>query len=254
MNSTFQHLCAYSGSVTNGVSNVDMPLVNDGILTKQNNHAILPQSGNLLLAVLMSADANRGLLNTPSVRYVGLPSLVPPIVSATVTGNPSVVDFTDGPLSIPQADEIAVQGTQDNAGAQTMDCLVLFGFGRREIPSGPKYRVRGTGTITAVVRTWTNGAIVMDTVLPAGIYAIAGLQVVGAGLFGARLIFPGCSYRPGCLAQQSAGLTPSKLFTNGTLGTYGEFDSVNTPNLEIYAVSANSAQVIYMDVVRLSGR
>lgn len=247
---TYQHLAVYSGSVTNGVSNMDMPLVNDGILTKQNNHAILPQQGAIWLAATLSADANRVLLNTPSVRYVGLPSMVPVNASATVPSNPSLYDMTDAPLMIPAADEIAVQGTQDNAGAQVMRTLVLFGFGRREIPNGPRYRVRGTATITAVAETWVNGSITMDTVLPMGNYAITGLDVVGANLFAARLIIPGTSYRPGCLCRQSAGLAPSKIFTNGVLGVYGEFNSVNTPNLEILSAGTNSAQVVYMDVVR----
>lgn len=248
---TYQHLACYSGSVTNGVANVDMPLVNDSILTKQNNHAILSQQGQILLAVTLSADANRALLNTPSVRYVGLPSLVPVNASATVPTNPAIYDMTDAPLMIPAADEIAVSGTQDNAGAQTMFTGVLFGFGRRELPNGPRYRVRGTATITGSTGAWVNGSIVMDTVLPQGNYALTGLDVVGAGLFLARLIVPGASYRPGCLCRQSAGLAPAKLFTNGTLGVYCEFNSVNVPNLEILQVSANTAQTVYMDVIRL---
>lgn len=251
MNATYQHLAAYVGSVTNGVSNMDIALVNDGILTKQNNHAILPQDGQLLLAVVLSADANRARLNTPSVRYVGLPSIVPVNASATVPATPSIYDMTDAPLAIPRADEIAIEGTQDNAGAQTMNVGILFGFGRREIPNGPRYRVRGTATIVGVTGAWANGSIVMDTILPRGTYAVVGLDVTGTGLFLARLIFPGTSYRPGVLCRPSPGIQPAKVFTSGTLGVYGEFDSTNVPNLEILQVAANTAQVVYMDVVRI---
>lgn len=250
---TYQHLCCYSGSVAASTANVDMPLVNDGVLTRQNNHAILPQQGQLLLGVTMSADADRTLLNTPSVRYVGLPSVVPVNASATVPTNPAIYDMTDAPLMIPPSDEIAIQGTQNNVGAQTMYTGVWFGFGRREVPAGQRYRVRGTATITGSTGAWVNGSITMDTVLPQGNYAMVGLDVVGAGLFLARLIVPGTSYRPGVLCRQSAGLVPSKIFTNGVLGVYCEFNSVNVPNLEILQVSANTAQVIYMDVVRLGG-
>lgn len=252
MPQTYQHLACYSGSVANAVANVDMPLVNDSILTRQNNHAILPQDGYLWAAAVNSANADRCRLNTPSVRYVGLPSIVPVNASATVPGNPGVYDMTDAPLAIPKADEIAVEGTQSGGVAETMFALLVFGFGRRELPNGPRYRVRGTSAITGVTGSWVSGSLTMDTVLPRGNYAVIGMDVIGAGLFGARLIFPGASYRPGVLARQSAGLPPSKLFTNGVLGVLGEFDSVNVPNLEIIQLSANTAQVTFLDLVKLN--
>lgn len=250
--STYWHLAVYSGSVPNTGTNNDVALVTDQVLTKSNNHAILPQDGQLICAAVIGESLNRVRLNTPAARYVGLPSIVPPIVGTTVPGNPNVVNFADGPLTIPKADEIALEFTQAGAGAETQKGLVIFSFGKRPVPSGQKYRVRGTATITGSTSAWTNGSITLDSTLPRGVYAVVGLQVVGANLFAARLVFPGASYRPGCLGQESVGLYPAPIFCDGTLGIYGEFDSVNTPALDIICLGACTAQTVYMDVVKIS--
>lgn len=250
---TYFHVGCYYGSVPNTGSNNDVPFVNDAVLTRQNNHAILPQDGRLLLVAGIGANMDRVRLNTPKARYVGLPSMTPVNVGATVPSPPNVYDATDGPISIPRADEIAMESTNVGAGAENHAILVVFGFGQRMIPEGQRYRIRGTAAITASAGTWQNGSIVLDTVLPAGMYALVGLDVVGTNLFAARLVFPGASFRPGCLCRNSAGVIPATQFRSGPLGVYGEFDSVNVPNLDVLSLGANTSQVVYMDVIRISG-
>lgn len=250
--STYWHLCCYSGSVPNTGANNDVAFVTDSVLTKSNNHAILPQDGQLIAAAVIGESLNRVRLNTPAARYVSLPSVVPPIVGTTVPSNPNIANFDDGPLTIPKADEVAFEFTQAGAGAEVQKAGVIFSFGKRPVPSGQKYRIRGTAAITGSTSAWVNGAITLDSTLPRGMYAVVGLQVVATNIFLGRLVFPGASYRPGCLGQESAGLMPAPIFTDGTLGVFGEFDSVNTPALDIICLGACNAQTVYMDIIKIS--
>lgn len=245
------HLGCYSGSVGAGLTNVDIPFVNDGILTRQNNHAILPDDGRLMLAFGQGVGCTRMRLNTPAARYVGLPSVQPINNGSSPLLFPAINDYSDGPLTIPKADEIAFESTSNDAAAQTHYLGVVFGFAMRPTPPGQRYRLRGTAAITAVAGSWVSGSITMDSVLPRGTYMLCGLNVVGTNLFAARLIFPGASYRPGVYCQTVNTSIPWPGWRDGRLGTYGDFDSVNTPNLEILSTGANTSQEIYMDVVRM---
>lgn len=249
---TYFHMAAYRASVGAGLSNVDIAAVNDSILTITNNHFLVPQTADLLAVAGFGVNMDRLLLNTPSLRYVGLPSMWPINIVATVPSPFNIYVPGDNPIKIPQVDEIAMQASQTDAGAQVMTAMVLFGFGKKIIPPGPVYRLRGTASITGVAGAWASGSITMDTTLPQGQYALVGLQVVAANCTGARLIFPGASFRPGTIPVNAAGSIPHPIFARGDLGVYGEFENVNLPNLEILLnTGANSSQVVYMDVVRM---
>lgn len=251
--STNFHLACYSSSVPNGTALTAVNAVNDQVLTIQDNKFILPGQGKLLQVASLSLNMQRVRLNTPSARYVSLPYMAPVNVGATVPSYPQIADFGFGPLTIPKADMISMEATHAGAGAQNVYIAAWFGFLYRDAQPGQRYRVRATGTITNSAGTWQSGSLNMEQTLPAGMYAVVGLDVIGANLFAARLIFPGSSYRPGVLCRESLGNTPSDVFTNGKLGTYGVFDSVNTPNLETLSVGANTSQEVYMDLVKISG-
>lgn len=249
---TFFHLAAYRGSVGAGLTNVDIAAVNDGVLTLTNNHFLVPQEAQLLFAAGFGVNMTRLLLNTPSLRYVGLPSIWPINNVVTVPSPFNLFKGGDFPLKLPKADEIAIQASQNDAGAQQMAALVAFGFNPPAAPSGTRYRLRATATITGVVGAWANGSLTMDTTLPAGIYALVGMQVMAANVLGARLIFPGASFRPGVIPVAADQNITQSIFVDGTLGVFGQFENVNLPNLEIFLGSgANAAQEIFLDVVRM---
>lgn len=253
MAGSYFHTCCYYGSVANGTTLVDVPLVNDQILTRANNHAILGQPAKLLQVASLSTTLQRVRLNTPSARYVSLPYMQPVNASATIPTVPSIAKFGFNPLTIPRADEVAFEAVHGGAGAENVVIAVWFGFAFRDVPPGQRYRVRATASITASAGTWQNGSITLDNTLPAGDYAIVGLDVLGTNLFAARLILQGESWRPGCLCRDSEADVPDSSFTDGTLGQYGQFNSINTPNLEILSVGANTSQTVYMDLIRING-
>lgn len=254
-NKTYFHLAAFRGSVTNGTTNTAIAGVNDNILTKASSGAFLaPDGSRIVLGSSGGVNASRSRINTPAMRAVGLPYIAPIGTGVTNQAPPNIANYTSfGPMPA-AADEISVEATHTDAGAQIQWALMWLRFGRKEWTPGMKYRLRATSAITGVVGSWASGAITFDQTLPSGIYEIQGMDAFGTNLLGARLIFPGGGWRPGCLARNAVASQNSPIFTDGTLGAFGQFDSVNVPQLEIYVEAANSAQEVYIDMVRIGDR
>lgn len=255
VNQTFFHIAAYYGSVTNGVSDMAIAAVTDNILTKTTgNNFILPQPMRLRLNMALSADLQAIRINTPSLRTVGLPYLAPVNGSATIPSPLNLYNPGDYGPTIPVADEISIEGTQGNAGAQNVANLIWFTGPKKEVPSGQIYRLKYAATITGSAGVWASGSMTTNQTLPAGVYSIVGMDCQGTNLLAARLIFANGGWRPGCAGRNTLVQVPRPEFTNGDLGVYGEFDSVNTPNLEIFCIGACTAQTAYLDLIRIGNR
>lgn len=254
-NRTFFHLAAFRGSVTNGTTNTAIAGVLDNILARAaSNNFLAPSGARIRLATAGGVNATRSRINTPALRQVGLPYIAPINQTVAAPSPPNVADFGDfGPLPA-EADEISVEATHSDAAPQIQYSLMWLKFGRKEPTPGQKYRIRGTAAITGVVGSWASGALTLDQTLPSGVYQIQGMDAFGTNLLGARLIFTGGGWRPGVLARNAVGSIPHSIFTDGSLGVFGEFDSVTLPQLEIYVEAANSAQEVYLDLVRIGGR
>jgi hypothetical protein len=252
---TYFHLSAFRGSVTNGTTNTAIAGVADNILSKSPSGAFLaPMGARIVAGVAGGINASRARINTPVLRSVGLPYIAPLNLTVAAPSPPNVANY--GPMGPAPAgaDEISVESTHTDAAPQIQFAMLWLRFGRRESTAGQVYRIRGTAAITGVIGSWASGAITLDQTLPAGIYQIQGMDAFGTNLMGARLIFPGGGWRPGVLARNAVGSVPHPLFFSGELGVFGEFDSVAIPQLEIYVEAANSAQEVYLDMVRVGDR
>lgn len=243
-----KHLGAYFGSIAASQTNLSVNAVQDGILTILNNHFIVPQAANILWALVTGTSVSRGRLNTPKFRYIGLPSLVPTNILATIASPPNVYDGRDYPMQLDPVDEIAFEVSTDASGTANVFAAMLFSFGNLAVTPGPTYRLRATAAITGATGTWANGALTFDNTLPSGHYQIVGMDVVGANLLFARLIIPGAAFRPGVFARNAVSSWKHPINEPGSVGVIGDFDSINVPNLEILCSGANSAQEVFLDV------
>lgn len=254
-NRTYFHLAAYRGSVVNGTTNTAIAGVQDVALAKAASGAFLsPDNATIKSGIAGGVNASRARIDTPNVRKVGLPYIAPISTGITNPSPPNLAYFGDKGPSPTSADEIAVQSTHTDAGAQIQWAGLWMSFGRRQWTPGDRFRIRGTAAITGVVGSWANGAIALDQNLPSGIYQIQGMDVFGTNLLLARLAFTGGGWRPGVAARNAVSSVGSPMFLDGTFGVFGEFDTVAMPQLEIYVEAANSAQEVYWDVVRVSDR
>lgn len=246
------HLGVYSASPAINLTNTDLAAINDGILTRLNNHLIVPTQADILWVYGGGVGLSRARINTPKFRLIGLPSVVPVNNALIPPSPPNIYDGRIFPLRVNPVDEVAIEVTTDGTAGAAQFVGLQFAFAKQAIQPGPIYRLRASAAITAAAGTWVNGTMTMDQTLPSGRYAVVGLDVVGANLMFARLIFPGSSFRPGCLCRDVNSSFKANLFEPGEQGVLGEFDSINLPNLEICSHGANTAQQVYLDLQYLS--
>ena len=251
-NSNF-HMAAFTLSPAGAVTNTAMSGVADQMLTLSTSTTFLtPDETKVVGAFGTGPTMTRLRLNTPSLREIGLPSMVPINASATVPSPYNIYNSVDNPIPIPTVDPFGLDLT--DTAADVTEALLVLQYRYQPIPAGQRYRLRATATITGVLNSWASGGITMDTVLPAGRYAVIGMDVVAANVIAARLIFADGGPRPGCVVRNSDSAILHPFFTDGRLGKWGEFQNANVPNLEILLGNngANASQEIFLDLVQVS--
>lgn len=246
------HLACYNGTLTESVSNQDIPAVTDQSLTISNGHYVLTEPARLAGVYGQSTNLERLRINTPTLRATSLPYMEP-IRQGTLPGSlPPMAILGDYALPLSPIDEIAFEASLGGAsGTQDTTVGAWFQFGMRPIPSGAAYTLRATSSFTCTAGSWTAGAFILDQVLPAGRYSVIGMRVVAANAIFGRLIFPAQTYRPGVLVSTNESQNDFSYVRMGKMGELGQFDSIAQPQLEIFANGACTSQTVYIDCIRV---
>lgn len=245
---------SYASGATAPKTLVDMPAVPDPAVTlNQNNHVIFESDVQALLFYAFGqTDITQIQFQTPKLRPVALPSIRPFDAATLPTTRPPVSNYGKMPLQLNAIDENSMQlSASTGTSGNSYYAATWFSDGVRNVSQGQTFSMQFTATITAVPGSWTNGTITLAQTLPAGRYAIRGLDVYGTNLAFARLIFPKQQWRPGILCGQNAGFFNAPCFRSGELGDYGQFQSYAQPQLDIFAVGANAAQTGVIDLVKI---
>jgi hypothetical protein len=245
------HLMAYSRS-TNATADLDMTPVQDDIMLIQNAHFLPQQDVRLVAAFANGTTLARARINTPSLRQISSPFIRPINLGNLPTTLPAVADYSHNPLLLKGLEEISVLTTQTAAGPTQVNVGLLVDTGSTPIaPQGQIITLRGTGTTTAVANTWTTCPITWADTLPAGNFAIVGLQSQGATAIMSRLIVNGQVERPGVVAQTLLGDNGFDGFRKGNLGAWGFFNSTRMPLVQYLCNAADVAQEVYLDLIRI---
>jgi hypothetical protein len=239
-------------TVTAGSSRHEIAAISDPQVTVQKSRHVLPQD-EFLLAVYGAGTTISSLkLEMPSLRGMFNPFIFPLDRLILPADEPNICDFEGFEHRIKAAEEIS-WFTANGAGADEAHYVVsFFGDNRRNVTPGPVFTMQATSTITTVANTWTSGSLTFDQSLPAGRYSIVGMHAFGTGLIAARLILPGSSHRPGCVAGQTAGNSGHKMFRMGRMGELGQFRNVSLPSLDVLkTTAASTACTVLLDLVYL---
>jgi hypothetical protein len=218
----------------------------------QNGHFFPAKAMNLLAAYFGAATPTRARFVTPYFRQFTNP-FIRPLNTDIVPGNlPGVADYRNSPLRLQALEELQLLGTQTTGGA-----AVAVGLGwitdtaLQPAPIGDIFTMRGTGATTVVAGSWTQVTVTWADTLPNGRYAIVGGTFQGTTCCAGRFILENQVWRPGGLGVSALDLNTSPLFQKGNFGVWGTFDGNRMPNLEYLCNAADTAQELYMDIVKI---
>lgn len=245
------HTVAYTCSTT-ATADVDSTAITDSIETIQNGHIVPQVDKQLVYAWTGAVTLIRSKITSPTIRQFSPIQLRPIDTSATPTSRTPINDWRQNPPILKALEEIQVQCTNSAAGPNT--CITILGLRTGAMipqPMGELITMRGTGTTTVTAGAWTGTAITWADSLPQGNYACVGLNVVSATGLAARLIFDQQVERPGTIISTTDAIIPWNGFLKGGLGVMGYFNSFRMPNVECLCNSADTAQEVFLDFVRV---
>lgn len=243
------HTVAYTNT---GVANtdVDSTPIPDGLMTIQNGH-FLPQSdARLLYAYSGGLTQKYTRIVTPTFRQITSPFIRPLDNFAHPISWPAFARYAANPIVLKALEEISV--IENNT--STAVCNQVFGLALTPVmpaPQGNIFTLRGTGTATLTALGWTITAITWSDTLPSGNYVCVGLAAFSATCLAARLTFEGQWERPGCIGTDLVTSQEYPYFHLGNLGVWGNFHSYRMPSVEFLAVSADTAETVFLDLIRV---
>jgi hypothetical protein len=246
------HLCAFTESIGN-LTNEDIAALNDDVLAISNGHFLPQRDYDVAFAALLGPNMDRGRLVSPTNRQITLPFVRPINVAALPATDPNMADYRDTPFRLAGLEEFALEVSTNAAGPSRITGLVGIMDRLDPVPAGNVFTMRGTSTTAAVANAWTTIVVTWADILPAGVYAIVGMEVQSTNGQAARLILENWPWRPGGVSVNALGNRTHWMFYKGGLGSWGRFRSTRMPIVQVLANAADAAHEIYLDIVRIPG-
>jgi len=246
-------MCAYTLSQAVTATPLPLTAIFDGYLTQSpaSGNFLLPNPMRWLAGLGIGATITQAQFVTPSLREIATPQVQPLNIGAAPVNLQPITYYGMGGPIIPANNDCGFSTTNAAAGVERQFGLMWFGDGVRQPPPGEIITVRATASNTGAAFVWTASTFTFDSVLPGIRYAVVGMDVIGANLIAARLVFPNSTVRAGCLARQALATLPNEMFRNGNMGEYGRFNQTAPPGLEILPSAAGTTQTILLDLVPL---
>jgi hypothetical protein len=236
------HMLAYgSASLDGSAGLVTLPAVAETVFMRMSNNFQIPSNLKLLYAYAGGTGITRARLQTASLRFRGSPNIIP-MNGALAPGDfTDVMDFRDFPLPLVAQEDLNVQFTNGAANPAMVLVGVATPAHNSNVNANGLRWIRFTSSVTGAAVAWsTPGAIVLEDVLEQGQYGVYGLQVEGALVLGARLMFNNQTYRPGVVGLAAAGQKVPSAFYGG-LGLWGTFDLYSLPQIETIESGAGAS-------------
>jgi hypothetical protein len=233
----------------NGVADPHVRVTGDDIQVPTLNQVVAIAGG------VDTTVAGRARLVAPSLRAKSSYMIAPLNGQAAAAQEPdtpqAVVDLRASPLVLDFSEQLNFEAFANPAAAQVQWGCVWLADGPVVAISGAMFTVRCTSATALVAGAWTNVALTFDEDLPRGRYQIVGFRPESAGMIAARLYLVGGTWRPGALGCDLVGDQQHSMFRNGGMGVMGEFEDIEPPTVDALAVSADAAQVYYLDLIQL---
>ncbi len=250
------HLIAYGESVLTAGTLGALDPVADATVTQSGKLTYVPAKYNQVIAAAGIVTANaitQAQLQAPSLRELVFPDVMPLTIGASFGADHSIDYRYSSPLKLDTNEglEFVSDGGGDGTTAALAYGLVWLSDGAVAPVKGGHVKLRATTAITATTLAWKSGAITFAQTLPVGKYQIVGMRAMAAGLIAARLLYigPAAVTRPGVPGQPSEQTGALDHFVSGAAGSFGEFDSVNPPSIEVLGGSS-TGQTYEFDLIK----
>jgi len=191
----------------------------------------------------------------------------------TIINTPAAVwDWSAGPKPLRPTETFNIFASQISAGAETVAVFVQFTDGivtpAPPLATGPALNgngmftvVHATAATTLTAHAFTQVTPVLDNPLPAGQYALVGARVMSAGALAFRIApVNEPLWRPGGIAVTAATKLdwPNQRYMNnltGRISPWGvwlTFFQNTVPNVQIYSDTADTAEDMWFDLIKIS--
>lgn len=245
------HIAGWSASVDQAAI-AAIAAIADPAITYSGNNIQIPDFGQYLMGAYASGvNLTRAQLQSPSLRRVLNPEIRPIDRNAAPASYPGFLNLFLDAVKLDVSEQMQAYAAEDAAGASRMNVFVWLGDGKVEAISDQIFTVRVTGATTLTAYAWTPGAMVFDQVLPVGDYAIVGARCESTGMIAFRFIFQGQTPRPGGLGLSNETKLDPQGQRFGGWGNWGIFNSTTPPNVEYFSGSADTSEVLALDLIRV---
>jgi len=191
-------------------------------------------------------------ITAPSLRKTIQQDVSPINIGAEPLSPPDFMDMFDNPRPLTPGEGLRARIAQGSGDAEYEHVLAFLVGDTTPVTGGEIFTVRCTSTTTLTAYAWSLCTLTFSQQLEAGRYAVVGMKAISAGAIAARLVLAGESHRPGVIGCDAESDFDIPRFRNGGLGNWGEFDHTYPPQVEFLSVSADTSEVVYLDLVKIS--
>lgn len=240
---------------------VAVAALTDQVLRSSGDDLYVPGGLNNIIfaaAGIGSGGVGYARISSPSLRGLSKHVIAPVNGNADADAEPEVVpayqDLRFSPIPLLAQEILGAEINTDTTAAAAQWVLVAFAPGPVELATGRIFSVRASGSTTLTADAWTLVPLTFDEDLPAGHYQVVGARFYSAGAVAGRLVLIGSTMRPGCLGCDAFDDLDWPPQRNGGLGIWGEFDDQDLPSAEFLSISADTAEVVFLDLIRTGDR
>ncbi len=245
-----QSLVAWSES-QDSATLVNMAAVADAHVRVVGDDVVVPSFAPLLGAeYLVGVSATQAQIASPSLRRTINLDLAPIDRTAEPAVPTPFLPHFDHPIPLDAEEALNFLVAEDGVGAARSTGLAWLVDAPVVPDTRPDFTVRTTAAVTLTTFTWTNGALTFSQTLPKGSYDIVGARAEAAGLLAFRFVLVGASHRPGGIGYDAALDLEHQGQRHGKWGIWGSFAHNTPPTVDFLSVSADTAETVWLDLVK----
>lgn len=246
------HLLGYTQSQDSAVL-INAAALADQSLQVNGNQIIVPNDlTNLIFMYALGPSATRAQLVSPSLRRMFNEEIFPIDLNAIATDQ-MLIDFLgQSPILLDPGEPLEGWMAEGAAGASRVTILAALADASPIPVAGDIHTIRVTSTGVAVANAWTNVTLAFNDVLPSGTYALVGAAMQSANMQAFRFVFKGGMYRPGGIGSALISTRVADEFRNGMMGSWGEFENLTPPSMDVLCNGADSAFAGVLDLIQIA--